>query len=66
MVDHYTKFILTVIALALVALAVRPLVETRRVAAQVADCGTSRPCAVQIVGGPVPVSVVNEVLRVRQ
>ena len=66
MVDRYTKFILTVIAVALVALLMRPLFEVNRVDAQVAGCGVSAPCFVQVVGGPVPVSVVNDILRVRQ
>jgi len=66
MVDRYTKCMLTVIALALVALLVRPLFEARQVVAQGTECGVSRPCSVQVVGVPLPVSVVNEFLRVRQ
>jgi len=64
MVDRYTRFILTVIALALVVLAGRPLFEVRHVAAQGGEGG--RPSSVQIVGGPVPVTIVGQPILVRQ
>jgi hypothetical protein len=51
MVDRYTKVILTIIALALVALVLRPVLEPR-VASAVSECGTfSNPCYVTTRSG---------------
>ena len=56
MVDRYTKFVLTVIALALVGLLARSSLVPRGVEAQAPDvplCGTvTAPCYVSVVGGP--------------
>jgi hypothetical protein len=56
MIDRYTKVVLTVIALVLVGLLIRPSVAPRSVAAQqsIALCGStpSAPCYVSVVGGP--------------
>ncbi len=66
MVDRYTRFILTVIALVLVVLAVRPLFESRQVAAQAQGGEGGRPSLVQIVGGPVPVAITGQPILVHQ
>ncbi len=55
MVDRYTKFVLTVIAVALVGLLARSSLVPGRVEAQadVSTCGTlAAPCYVSLVGGP--------------
>jgi hypothetical protein len=59
--DGYTKLVLTVIALALVMLAVRPWVEPQPVGAQRGGCGNSKsPCFVTTsVLDPLRVQVTN-------
>lgn len=55
MIDRYTRCVLTVIALALLALLVRPSFAPRTVEAQPYGpaCGTpAAPCHVYVVGGP--------------
>ena len=53
MIDRYTRIVLTVIALALVALVGQNLLGPERVTAQGAPCGDAgRPCQVFVVGGP--------------
>jgi hypothetical protein len=53
MVDRYTKIVLTVIAVILIGLLVRPLFDAQTVNAQLAACGTPEtPCHVNIMGGP--------------
>lgn len=54
MVDRYTKIVLTLIAVALMGLLMRALLDVRAVnAQQSAACGTAEtPCLVSIVGGP--------------
>jgi hypothetical protein len=48
MVDRYTKAVLTVIAVALTALAVRPLLDSRSAGAQGLGCGNVvNPCWVR-------------------
>jgi hypothetical protein len=51
MVDRYTKIVLTVIALALVALVLRPALEPQ-VATALSECGSfSNPCYVTTRSG---------------
>ena len=53
MIDRYTRIVLTVIALALVALVGQNLFGPERATAQGAPCGDAgRPCQVVVVGGP--------------
>lgn len=54
MVDRYTKIVLTLIAVALMGLLMRALLDVRAVnAQQSAACGAAEtPCLVTIVGGP--------------
>ena len=52
MIDRYTRIVLTVIALALVALVGQNLLGPERATAQGAPCGDAgRPCQVLVVGG---------------
>lgn len=52
-IDRYTRAVLTVIALALVLLVARGLLEPASVTAQAPVCGDpARPCRVIVVGGP--------------
>ncbi len=47
MVDRYTKIVLTIIALALTILAVRPWIEPQRALAREKGCGSlTNPCYV--------------------
>jgi hypothetical protein len=61
MVDRYTKVVLTVIAAALVMLAMRPWREPQPARAQGSECGNSRnPCFVTTgVLDPLRVQVTN-------
>ena len=52
MIDTYTKAVLTVIAVALVALVVRPMFQAAPAGAQVIGCGLPRqPCYVTTGAG---------------
>lgn len=54
MVDRYTKIVLTVIAVMLTGLLIRPLLEAQTALAQPQACGApTNPCAVSVVGGPI-------------
>lgn len=56
MVDRYSKIVLTVIALALVALVVRPMFESGSAGAQARGCGDAmNPCYVTAAAGGLPV-----------
>jgi hypothetical protein len=59
-IDRYTRFILTVIALALTAIALRPYFSTASAAAEMSGCGSDvhHPCYVAGWGpdGTVPIA----------
>lgn len=53
MVDRYTKIILTIIALAMVALTIRPIINVHPAGAQGLACGQmANPCEVRVTNFP--------------